>query len=138
MFQHVVDQSGEYGGEREAFRRIDLRIVYVVQLGDIHPGDHFAGYVFFIDALFHSFFDVDFDFFEDEIGTFFLMRFENIGKSLCKHDNQHDVYCIPAVEVVFFKYLCKAVSFVFEYSLDNVSPVAECFFQFFQSYAYGF
>lgn len=67
VFEHVVDQGGEYGGKCETFRRINLGIVNVVQLCNIHPGDHFAGNIFFIDALFPPFFNVDLDFFVDEI-----------------------------------------------------------------------
>ncbi len=79
-FDQVVNEIAEDGIEGEALRRIDFRIVNVVQFGDEHACQHLAGNVFFVHALLHPFLDVDFDFFVDEIGTQVFMYFKDFRK----------------------------------------------------------
>ena len=114
----VVDEVVENGGEVEGLGGIDVGVVDVVELGEVHAGDHFGGGVVFVHALLHAFLDVDFNFLVDEVGPCRPVLFEDLGECFGQAVGdgggyveeavvyfvayeEEDVDGIPPVEVVF-------------------------------------
>lgn len=117
-FDDVVDEVVEDGGEVECLGGVDVGVVDVVELGEVHAGNHFGGGVVFVHALLHAFLDVDFDFLVDEVGPRRPVLLEDLRECLGEAvgdgggdveeavvdfvaDEKEDVNGIPAVEVVF-------------------------------------